>query len=401
MNKRFIGVTRFSILTTDSGPFRLDPTNRAKYADQLFDDQRIEDRFEIFSKITLPILKHFAEDHDFVHLLQVSPELPIHWRIKLEECREKYPFLKIVEINRNDVAHSVREEVQSWTPEFEGLFAWFRLDDDDFLAWDYLDALSYLTIKNNVGYAVSFGAVYTGLYIGREFLDIHTAYNPYNSQGQAYICYANNKAGIYKSPPMVPHHEVNKHLPVILNDIQPMAFWTRHIGQDTLVDDSGNQRVGGLIANLQASLSKGRSVHREEVDEKFPTLGAFIENTRRPPAALTLEMPIGQWVSLSGQEFSEFQEKTFIRVDYELRFRSFTHSGATLWLDFEDKIISSGDFPRDDIRGDYRRLFVDEFGHGTITFPAKLNELKRMRIEVDPTFGPIESAYLRFGSLRG
>lgn len=404
MEQKFIGVTRFSVVSQGKGAFRIDHLDRATYLDELFSDNRLSDRVEAFVRFSIPSLRHFAKKFDYTHLLQVSPQLPTYWRRRLDRVAEENHFLRIVEVSDESMADSVRQHLLNGDLEHKGPFAWFRLDDDDFLSFDFIDRLAELTTEAHTGWAVSFGKVLTGLYVGQKFTDIRVAKNPFNSQGQAYIGYADTASGVVTgADDHISHHIVTDHLPTLVNNLEPFAFWTRHVGQDTLVNRTNEvsaPRIGATLSNLQAELAKSPSCDSTVIQKKFPQLwSAMSDDARSKPDSISIvhtrnnewfENPLNSW---------GLKHENLIRCDFELRFVAAPNSGTTLWLDWTDSELTRGSFPRDEARGDYRRLNVDHFGHGTIVFPANPLILKRMKIANDNGHAPVESATLRFTEL--
>lgn len=378
---RYIGVTRFSVVKAKNSGFRIDDRDREAYLNELFDWDRLADRMFIFENVSAPILGHFGENYDFTHLVQYSPELPVTWKRRLYEIAERYPCIHPVEVVDEDIAETVHKFVLTWERDFIGKFVWFRVDDDDILSVDYLDAVDRYVSDATIGYALSFGLVYSGIFSNGHFFDFHRARSPYNSQGQAYICHANLPMRQIQSPGMVPHHQPNHYMPVIVSDLEPYAFWTRHPLQDSILSTSS---AGAKVANLQADLGKHGFADFPEVLRKFPGIGTLarsgevdIQNQVRVnlPAGKWVQVPT--WLQLAGLS-------TVIRIDYAIDFKDTPNSSATLWFDFEDKDSIAGSFPRDSVRGDYRRMFCDRFGHGTILVMLENGDLpNRLRFESD------------------
>lgn len=360
---RYVGITRFSVVNAKNSGFLIDSADRKKYLRELFNDERLLDRMFILEKVAAPVYNMLAEKHDYTHLIQYSPELPVVWKQRLLELSQKFPCIVPVEVIDADIADSVREYVLSWEKDFIGEFVWFRIDDDDVLSLDFLDAVERYVSRETVGFALSFGRVYSGIFSGGQFMDLHRVHSPFNSQGQAYICRANLPLGIIESPGMVPHHRPNLHVPVIVQDLEPYAFWTRHPLQDTL---TGTSSVGARVANLQADLGAHEHADYQEVLRKFPTLHECSRNGRIDSSEqIQLQLTVDQWAKLP-EAPAELKNSTIYRVRYEIDFYNKPDSSCTLWLDFEDKDSVSGFFPRDGVRGDYRRMFCDKFGHGEI-----------------------------------
>lgn len=400
MEKRFVGVTRFSVVSTKNSGFRLSTTDREDYLGKLFDDDRLRSRVDIFENFSLRSLRHFANKYNFVHLVQVSPELPDKWKKKLDQLSASNPFLKIVTVKDEDMSDTVKAEIASWGRDFEGLFSWFRLDDDDLLSFDYLDELNYLTTEEHVGYAISFGRVLSACHLEGTFTNVHKVLSPHIAIGQAFVGYANNRKGITACPKQVPHHIVNQFYPTIINDLVPFGFWTRHPSQDSHV---GSPRIGALLSNLQADLARHPLATEAEIKDKFPQLWEVVAPSNLPPETQNLQARISteqtEWMDNPFLDWPVRDER-LLRCDYVINFSGKPQSGTTLQLDFKDKQRVDGQFPRDDARGDYRRLFVDAAGRGSIILPIDIENLSRIRFKPDNGTSPFNRVELTFTLLR-
>lgn len=377
----YIGITRFSVLAPKGSGLRINATeNQDRYLSELFNYSRMSDRMFIFSEIAAPILQTFSNHFNYRHLVQYSPELPFEWKNKLFELSLKFPVIRPIEVTDEDIVDSVRKEVLSWPRSFRGIFVWFRIDDDDVLSIDYLEALSKFVSADTVGMAVSFPRVVSGLYANRQFADIHNVLSPSNSQGQAYICRANRNLGIIETPPMLPHHRVSEFLPLITSGEEPFAFWTRHALQDTSISGA---KLGAKLSNLQAELGKFPFYPDSETIFKFPTLEKYTHNIASDEVQDFALAP-NSWKTVNFKNQGTDTE-SIIRMDYAIEFEGTPDSGTTMSFKLGDQDSATGYFPRDTNRGDYRRLFVDQFGHGTLFVSIPANDLlEKIRVQSDP-----------------
>ena len=399
MEKRFIGVTRFSVVATKNSGFRISTTDHDNYLRELFSDDRLRSRVAIFEQLSIPALKEFARKHHFTHVVQVSPQLPKKWREKLDKLAEANSFIKIVEVDNENMTDSVKAVVRSWGRNFDGLFTWFRLDDDDFLSPDYLDEVEFLTTEDHIGYAISFGRVLSACYMEGAFTNVHKVLSPHIAIGQAFVCYSNNRKNIFVCNDQIPHHIVNQFHPVIVNDLVPFGFWTRHPSQDS---HTGSTKVGALLSNLQADLARHPFAKDSEIERRFPQLWETINDRSSPRSNDTpskvMDLTNSEWIVDPLSDWPTHEER-IVRCRYTLDFAGPKHAGTTLQLDFEDKESVSGQFPRDEGRGDYRRLFVNEDGNGTIIFPLNSANLSRIRLQPDNGASRFTRARLEFTAL--
>ena len=384
---RFIGVTRFSVLAPKGSGLRIvTGKSREQYAAELFDDARLADRFEVFGNVSAPIMQAMAAQYQYTHLVQYSPELPIKWRNRLFEIAESYPVIKPVEVKNKDIVDSVIDEVRTWPKDFRDVFVWFRIDDDDVLALDYLDSLSKYATHENVGTAICFNQVVSAMFDGSTFGDVRSVYSPFNSQGAAFICRANLNLASIESPKMLPHHLVHKHLPTLVLPEEPHALWTRHALQDTAV---GNAKVGGKIANLQADLGKSPHYPEDSLVRKFPTLQQYLHPCKDAQVTSVTLSP-GKWKDIALAPAIEGQT---YRIDISLDVVGSPDTHTTLTFKYSDEDKAHGHFPRTAERGDYRRIYPDKYGHATIYIPAIPSSTpNQLRILTDPPGNKVNSA---------
>lgn len=399
MEKRFIGVTRFSVVATKNSGFRISSANRESYLEELFSENRLRPRVAIFEHLSLPSLKNFARKHDYTHVLQVSPQLPQKWRDKLDQLAQDNPFLRIIEVGDESMTDSVREVVRSWGRDFEGLFTWFRLDDDDFLSFDYLDEVEYLTTEHHIGCALSFGRVLSACHMEGAFTNVHKVLSPHIAIGQAFVCYSNNRKGVMVCHDQVPHHIVNQYHPTIVNDLVPFGFWTRHPSQDS---HAGPRKIGALLSNLQADLAQHPFADNAEIADRFPQLWTAIHDQAASTPNDKLKKNVilrnSEWINNPLSDWPEHGER-IVKCKYKIDFNGKPHSGTTLQLSFTDREIVEGQFPRDEGRGDYRRLFVDSEGKGTIILPLVPANLRQIRLQPDNGTSQFSCAQVEFTPL--
>lgn len=362
----YIGVTRFSVVSPKGSGLRLnDSIGREAYLNTLFDDERMQARFDILSQISAPIYQSFCERHNYVHIIQYSPELPMKWKIGLDNLQKEYPVFRLHEVREKDIVDSVVDHVRTFPSDFNGKFVWLRVDDDDVLAADYLDALDSLVEGSKVGHAISFGKVVSGIYLNGNFADIHLVDVPKNSQGQAYVCSANLYTGHINTPKMLPHHKVDEYLPLLSSNLEPHAFWTRHPGQDTAL---GGSTIGAKLSNLQGSLGQSRFFDKSQILAKFPTLASRISKTS-PEFQLVKRLYVGHPFLIDRSTLENWPKSSYYRIDYSLTFDEALRSdfsGGTFSFDFGGASWAEKQFPNTPERGDYRRAFADRHGNGTI-----------------------------------
>ncbi len=99
---------------------------------QVFDENRLKERFDIFVKITLPSVI-CQTNHNFTWIILIDPLLPINWSKRLREICKPYPNFKII-------VHDWKQAISHnyWLKYFETEKSEYvittRLDDDDSIA---------------------------------------------------------------------------------------------------------------------------------------------------------------------------------------------------------------------------------------------------------------------------
>lgn len=378
----FVGVTRFSVFTPKNSLLNTSLRHNSdldSYLRELYSTERMTDRLQIFGEVAAPVYQEFSESNDYTHLLQYSAEMPDAYKQQIFEIAEKFPAIKPILVTDETMDQSVRKYIKTWDPAFCGVFVWLRVDDDDVLSIDYLDALRKYAVISNVGSAVSFSTVMVAQYAKGEFLNFRQARLPKNSIGQAYIGYANVSSGVVDVPAQLPHNRIDEFLPLILDPRGIRALQVRHAWQDTSNVES---LIGHRIAHRSFELGELPNVNLTHVREKFPYLPkSGGNNDNAPQTSLTLS--VGEWVDVE-EAFNNFQSGVIVRFSWSTMFAGKPNDGSSLSIEFDDNEKADGHFPKDAARGNYRRLHVNAAGRGAnfLVFPSGAKPLK-MRLNAD------------------
>lgn len=378
----YVGVTRFSVLNPKGTGLKLSAAHaedRYKYEAELFNDQRLKDRLHLLGEVSAPTYQKMAEKYDYIHLVQYSPELPREYKNSLMKISKKFPVIQPVEVTDESMSDSVMKHVKTWDSAFRGTFAWFRVDDDDLLSVDFLPALDRYVRPENIGMAVSFPKVFTAQYASGRLTDFHQSYLPRHSIGQAYICYADLNLGQITSPEIFSHATVDKVMPLITDPTGVRAFHTRHAWQDSHSPDS---KVGSRLAHTSKELGNLPFINMGRLEEKFPSL--LVANDRNVPShQFKFELVKDDWLEVEIL-FAEFLSEQILEFFWNLQFDGKPNEGSSLSLDFAFPELAEGHFPRDEERGDYRRLHVNQDGQGSmfVILPEGA-KLKRVRLNAD------------------
>lgn len=397
-NVPYVGVTRFSVVNPRGAGLRMvtkEGSDHAKYLSMLFDDERLRARFHIFGEIAAPVYQRFAENYDYRHIVQYSEELPKRWKQQLFDIAAKYPVIKLTKVTDEDMVDSVKKEVMSWGDSFRGTFVWFRVDDDDVLSVDYLEALSQFVNPYNVGMAVSFSMLASGIFVGGELGDLRLIRMPLSGLGLAFICRADLNLGSIETPGMIPHPRVDRHLPTISSAIAPHALWMRHIDQDTAVTGS---HVGAKLSNLQAYFSKHPRYDGSKFASKFPTV-ASLKKVPAISAPVQFETAGNEWFDTEGM-FNDWNDGVYVRVEWDAKFAGSVHDNVTLDIDSGGDAQFEGHFPRHRTRGDYRRLYSDSQGSGVIyMYLPKPASVRRVRVNSDASYPSLDTIVVKVAPL--
>lgn len=275
----FIGHTRFSLLAPDSPSWRLSrETKKASsfedYKNALFDERRLTARADIFLNNTLPILDIARRQHELIHVVSYSNELPDEYRSRLEEAAAQYCWLKLDP--RDDGASEglsshklVRQNFKKGTH-----YGFYRLDDDDILSSSYFDQASRYLKEPFQGMVLSLARGVQAFYKNGEFLSPRIEHRPKIALGLMGVCYYTDSGKIVE-PKSISHTKTDLANPVILDSSEISYVHTMHATQDSGIakpDDDFERRLYNYLR--QESLG-AVSVKLEEL---FPSV-AFTEAT--------------------------------------------------------------------------------------------------------------------------
>ncbi|UWQ17342.1 putative rhamnosyl transferase [Jannaschia sp. M317] len=137
---RIIGVLRFSYPAKEG--FAVSQLSEAALEAHLYDDARLEQRFDYLEAITLPSLAA-QTDADFRCVILAGTTLPMRHRKRLRALEEAYPFLKCCFMERMGALaaakRSFRRGLEHYGGETENTHVTgFRIDDDDAVSTDYI-----------------------------------------------------------------------------------------------------------------------------------------------------------------------------------------------------------------------------------------------------------------------
>ncbi|RMC37894.1 glycosyltransferase [Paracoccus alkanivorans] len=198
MRRNIVGICRFSFLGhgdwkafngvgKDSGEEIIQSLR-----EKLFDEQRLEHRFETFEAITLPGLDA-QTDKNFAFIALTSDELPEKYWSRLKSLSERYPFLEIVRLPVMSSGRAVEQAYKKLGVKHRSVVQ-FRLDDDDTVGCHYISRLRQAWSMMNLDlerrpFAITFPNVMVcGPVVTKEGISesrFMRRFLPHNAAGQA------------------------------------------------------------------------------------------------------------------------------------------------------------------------------------------------------------------------
>lgn len=218
--------------------------NAEEYLTRLYSPARMDRRVEIFFDYTLPIINQGSRDHEVVHVLSFSEELPPKYLRHLENASNKYSWLRL---DKRTAKNRKGTSADSWAKQsFNAgdIYAEYRLDDDDLLATSYYDTVAEYLIPENIGAYVSLGLGLQAFYDNGAFREPRVEHRPKIAIGLARVCTLTEDRRV-EGPRRVAHTQVDRHAPVIVDSRKIQFLHSIHFDQDSGVDkpdgDLGNR----------------------------------------------------------------------------------------------------------------------------------------------------------------
>lgn len=243
--KYYFACTRFSLFSPNSSSWKASNLSHDDYIKYLFDSERLNVRFSILEKYSLPLLEQSSMNFKFIHILQYSPLLPDIYKKRLFDLLSQYDFLRIQEVS-NENPHLkflslVENKIKTDNCK---IFGYFYLDDDDLISIDYF-AKSYKYLDDTfIGYHVSYGLGLTGFFDGSEYQYFKKVYYPKLNIGILRVCSYDSKKFVY--PKTGPHTLIDQKSPIVLDSTEISWLWTRHKNQDTGINKENSNVINDL-----------------------------------------------------------------------------------------------------------------------------------------------------------
>lgn len=244
----------------------------------LFSEERLRLRAELFFTKSVPALAAMAANHDYKHFVLYSELLPQHHKELLFAAAAEHAFLIPVEWNKPLSGPGIKEVTPLIEKDLAGKFQagdgvqpviWFRLDDDDVLAADYLACLETYRAHNFIGTAISFGLGLTAYRGKRELTSLREYYYPKSAQGMAFVSSFNPDTRRLEIIMPGAHPRVDQKMPTILDSREHMFFQIRHGDQDSSLNATSHERAAESLARLE----KLPAMRAADISaEKWPSL---------------------------------------------------------------------------------------------------------------------------------
>lgn len=136
-----VGVVRFSVLALDYYTESFGTVD--KIAEHLFSPERLALRFNLFEKLCLPSLVQ-QSDRNFRAVILTSTELPSDARARLDDLVAEHEHIEVFAAEP-DQHYPISRAAYRSVPLGEASHKlWFRLDDDDAVAHDYVERLKHI-----------------------------------------------------------------------------------------------------------------------------------------------------------------------------------------------------------------------------------------------------------------
>jgi hypothetical protein len=255
----YFGVTRFSIYAPGSSAWNISGNQESEYLKNLYSDERLETRFNIFLNYALPIYENYHHRYTYKHILLYSDAMPEKWKLKLFQAKRQYSFLELCVVRESIQFMDVMESFLQSERNEDCPVALFRVDDDDILSADYVDQLSNYTDTPFNGMSVSFGSGIAARYTNGTFDDFRDIRKPLLAIGLASIGHFNANTKRLHLPRAVSHVQTDLYRPVILDSRKPTFIWTHHKFQDsdrTEITATGLSKINKDYLSLKSCNNK-------------------------------------------------------------------------------------------------------------------------------------------------
>lgn len=252
-------VVRYSLLLESLKAWVISRTDLETYKENLFNIERIQNRYKLFKNFTLPSLAQQKSIKDCIKgtnisklqvFLVTSEELPNEHKKELDDLLKEYKWLNVRYLSSKEkgIETVVTDYIESLYAQVREpiLYSNIRLDDDDILSVDFLDRLNSYVTEENIGRAITFANGYYGVYDSKteSFTQLCDLFSPKLALGLALVNkydsngYASKIKSIYGAGN---HNRIDRRIPTITDGRAPSYIRTVHMHADSL-DEATIQR---------------------------------------------------------------------------------------------------------------------------------------------------------------
>lgn len=308
----FIGRTRFSLFVPNSASWRLSHTQGDQrvedYRDELYNEDRLKVREDIFLNHTLPNLAAAAEDFDVTHVVSYSESLPDKYKESLRLAAETFPFLLLDEQpdGKSGLPLNVLAKRKAEVGEVFGLY---RLDDDDVLATNYFLRMERFMRPSFAGMVVSFPLGIEAILDSALVSNLKAAHFPMNSIGLMYVCRLVENSRVI-APIGGEHNKVDRENAVIIDSQEIGYFRFNHIGQDNVLRLSTGASLIAVMKQMERYPDFNDMKKLKELFPSIPQLLAAERNTEllAEPARVCFPLTVSINISASSYRFEILHE---------------------------------------------------------------------------------------------
>lgn len=252
MKKPVIITMRYSVLTRGTKSFSMARDRDFEdYKFDLFDSNRLNAHFKLFSSITLPSLMDGADEGNVRLYIITSIDLPIIDKKRLYSLIELYDWIRIVEVDEyEDINRFHSRCIEFYLDEInykEGLYAHVRLDDDDALYKGFIRKLREYIDPVFEGYVISFSSGLIAEYNDDKevIVNFFKVNHPFNALGLSFIGKRSKGVSPGNVYALGNHMRISEVVPTIVDGTFISYIRTSYLYQDT--ENKALKKVGNIF----------------------------------------------------------------------------------------------------------------------------------------------------------
>lgn len=262
-----VGIVRFSFFgRSDTRLSHGVETDREMYFSELYDPQRMKQRFHFFEKLCLPSIAN-QSDKGFVTIILTSQVMPKVYRDRLNSLVEGLEGIEVVYARGANIHAELRQVIRKLMVDRCEPWIGFRIDDDDALGRTFVENLKEMSVgvSTKTIFSLSRGAHLFSAN-GRSYLTPRN--KPFHSVGWAIF----QKADDMRTPFKYGHTSAAKRFPSIVNSAPLSYVYCLHSFGDSIDRKTG--RLQKMQARFDVLVSTAQfDAFCAEIEEAFPSIG--------------------------------------------------------------------------------------------------------------------------------